>query len=171
MGATWTFREVSAAIIQGTTAATRTGNSVFLKSVDIYLRVYGNINMNNQGCLCRFVFIHDKEAKGAAFAITDIFTLDRVDAMQNQVQKSRFTLLRDQTCAMVVTAANAAANQSVGPITLIRWRIPLNKKVTYQDNTGAVTGVQKDNYVFGHTCSHATSGAVEFTYRLNFLDG
>ena len=76
-------------VAQGTTAITRLGRKILMKSV----LVQGTLtNSSGQG---RILIVYDRQANGAAPAATDVLTSNTIMAIQNLDNRDRFIILAD----------------------------------------------------------------------------
>lgn len=89
-------------IRQGSSAFTRIGNKVVIKSIDLKLMICCDDIAATAGVSCaRICLIYDRQPNGAAPAITDVFYSDPAGALTafsglNMRNKSRFSIIRDQ---------------------------------------------------------------------------
>lgn len=80
---------------QGTTAITRVGTRIYMKSVHIRMNLSVNVPTSASTAI-RCLVVYDKESNGAAPLATDILAQDTSCAANNLYRPGRFTTLMDE---------------------------------------------------------------------------
>lgn len=90
---------------QGTTASTRIGRRILMKSVECRFSVYAS----NQADTYRVALLYDKQANAAAPAFTDIYDVANPQSLRNISNKARFMVVHDFGLNFVAGDGSAAA--------------------------------------------------------------
>lgn len=101
------------------------------------------------GAMARIIVVHNKETLGALPTATSLFTYDDMCALRNQTLLPRFSIIRDGTHTMVVTATNAAVASAMGPRVMVHIKIWPNKVIDFTGNLATVAAQFKDDYCLG----------------------
>lgn len=150
-------------ITQGITDATRIGNNIRIKSV----KVIGNVSSDTVDT-GRIIIAWDKQANGAAPAVTDLLTTAHPLSHYNVdyvvgAGGSRFNILSDRRIAInpEITAAPHTRTYT------FNWKG--DKVVHYDGTAGAITDLVSNNLIF---CYLSTSGSVDFAanMRVKYTD-
>lgn len=130
---------------QGTTDQTRIGNKITIRNINIH----GYCNNDDQttvafaGSNIRVIVYLDKQANGAAAAVTDIVKTAALSSFRNMDQVDRFVILVDKVIFNPVECTNAlhTTNQ--------RHYWSVNKKcmipIHFSSTTGAIAEVRSNN--------------------------
>lgn len=135
----------------GTSASTRVGQSINIKSVQLALSFdiasyEGAINTAQ----IRVVLVMDSQANGAVPAETDIFeTTNNVNSMRKIGETHRFRVLLDRklVCNQPGLAYNGTAVESSSMHKVLKYYKKLNQKIYYNGTSGAVADVSQSNLV------------------------
>lgn len=159
-------------IKQGTGASDRLGNKIFLRAIHftITMAPLFGAGMTN-GCVCRVIVYHNKEAVGTLPSGITMFTLNNINSNRAVEYMPKLSVIRDFTHSMVTTAAVAASTPlSVGPMTIKKFSIYPNKLISFTSNTGAISDFLKDDYGFGICATDATGCSVIVNMQTIFSD-
>lgn len=160
-------------IPQGVTESTRVGRKCVIKSIHIRGVNYFNPGAGAVGTTTSYLYVMwDKQANGAAAAITDVFTSNVIStAMHNLANSQRFVVLKKirmnyQCTAGVTTAYNPVAKS---------WELfkKCNIPLEFSSTAGAITELRSNN-IFLMTGSDGNSDdtvACAATCRIRFSDG
>jgi len=120
-------------IAAGTTALTRVGNKVMMKSATIRLALALEGVLNNINA--RFMLVVDRQPNAATFAIASLLEAPTVESMPAIINKSRFKILWDH-----VVTANDFGGASVTKAFIKHFvKIPEECNLTtYFDGTAAI---------------------------------
>ncbi len=164
-------------IAQGVTESTRVGRVAFIKS--IFMREAFQITesavQTSGSDHVRTMIILDKQANGAAPAVSDIITAPSVAffGFNQLANKSRFKILYDKITTLRVYAAggNGTAIELVRTSAVRSWYKKFKNpiRIEFDDTTGAVTEIRSNNFV---VLSIAKQGIVKWdaAFRLRFTD-
>lgn len=159
-------------IPQGVTESTRVGRKCLIKSIKIQARlrlVPGASTNSSTGC--HLFLILDKQANGAAAAVTDVFTNTTVYlANRNLSNSSRFVILKKWR-KMLKTGAGVSAAYGTDS-QYIDFYKKCNIPLEFSSTTGAITEL-KSNNLFLIAASDAMDDNVDCdgSCRLRFSDG
>lgn len=161
--ATWYGGSVVSDLQQGTTASTRLGDRIEVRSLNF------NMAMGSaaaQSYLMRVVIFLDRHANGGGIpALTDVFTSDNIWAMYKTADRAvrgRFNILYDK----VFTFSTTTGYQ------FDKFFYDKPFKMEFLTSTGAIADWAK-NSLFIAACAHsmeAGAGSVEFSCKLRFTD-
>jgi len=158
-------------IPQGVTESTRVGRKATIKSIQLRmnLRAVPAAGATYANSTYLYVVL-DKQANGAAAAVTDIFTTNSLgEAMLNMANSSRFTILKkwvmDWNPAAGATGAyNNAARH-------IEWFHKCNIPLEYSSTTGALTELKSNNvFLVAGAAANDDTVSVAGAARLRFDD-
>lgn len=156
---------------QGTTDQTRVGNKITIRNINIH--AYSNnddqTTLAFAGSNIRVIVYLDKQANGAAAAVTDILNTAAITSFRNMDQVDRFVILVDKVVFNPVECANAlhTSNQ--------RHYWSVNKKcnipVHFSSTTGAITEVRSNNIGILYISDFASgNSAANGRARVKFTD-
>lgn len=163
---TWSTPLLLNGLSTGTTATTRVGRKITLKSV--YLRwtaALGAFTANSTG-IFRIVILYDKQANAAAPAATDIFEVNEMRSPNNLSNRDRF----------VVVADMMSEDLSVGNTLQLSGQCykKLNLETLYNSgNAGTIADIASGSLyaVAAHTGTFLTSSPTLSTYfRVRYTD-
>lgn len=146
---TWSSGILLNATVPGTTATTRIGRQITMKSLE--LRSTASLaSTSTQGGSCRLLIVYDKESKGAAPGITDILESDSFYSFKNLSNPQRFVTLVDH----VYDSLTSAGDFTVDFNTYRKMALPV------QYNTGSAGTVADINWgaVYAFACQNGTIG-------------
>jgi len=155
-------------LIPGSTATTRIGRKVILKSL---LMRYRGITATTSvgGCPVRMLMVYDKQANGVAPVLGDVLRANATYTSQSNLNnRNRFVILFDRTVQL-----NASGES--GSSRVINVRVNLrNKLVTFNGGTaGTVADISTGSiYIFsvGSVAPGATAGSTDGTARVRFTE-
>lgn len=161
---TWTINCLND-VAQGTSATTRLGRKILMKSV----LVQGTLtNTTAQG---RILIVYDRQTNGAAPAATDVLTSNTIMAVQNLDNRDRFIILadiwpyaQDETLCGEVSGAGSA-----GPMGYKRY-IKCNLETIYGGNAGSVADINSGGLFMMTNCNGGTVGGETGIQRTRFVD-
>ncbi len=138
-------------IPEGNGASERIGRTITIKSIGWRFKITFPTQTlgNSTNDVVRVILYLDKQANGAAAAITDILAADDFQAFNNLANKSRFRTLMDRTYDMNLTAGsgqNAADEYGEMGITDTLFK-RVNLKIEYATTaaTGALATIRSNN--------------------------
>jgi len=118
-GITWIFNSfiATAGIPQDVTVNGRIGDKIRVRAIEVTLKISPVLlAVGNNGSICRIIFYHNRRASGALPSGATIMNGNNILGHVNQEFNKQFTVIRDFTHSMVVTAFNGGVNGSVGPV-------------------------------------------------------
>lgn len=147
------------AIAQGDTNSTRTGNSIFVRKLDINLTLY---QANNVTSLVKVVIFRDKQQVGdTAPGFTDVYSSVAPTSMLTLTNLGRFDILYHRIISVDAVAGN--------PQKVLRINKVMRRHVRY--NGSASTDIQKGGLYIALVSDEATSTVTaDMTARLSFYD-
>lgn len=95
-------------VAQGTTANTRLGRRIRIRSITVRAALYKAATQTLETAL-RFVLVYDMQANGTAPLATDILQSDQIAGVMNLNNANRFKILMDKT-ACIGAVDNTAVN-------------------------------------------------------------
>lgn len=158
-------------LTQGTTANTRLGNKIFVRSIQIkgYMKCTGGAG-GAYGNVCRTVMFHDKQANGALPGATpSIFANDVVNSLRYPPGNPRYRILKDDVHRVFAFQATGGVADASVP-NVVNWYVPINHHVTYGGNLGTVADLTADNFGLGFIAQNAASCTYDYRIRVNFSD-
>jgi len=159
-------------IPQDNTTSGRNGRMVTLKSVEIR----GNIVITPAAAavlgsdIVRLLVVQDKQANGAAFAVTDVLASADWRAFPNLFNEGRFKILSDTLATLNVEAGVVAA--TIEAAHAFETKIKCNIPVEYDSTaaTGAIA-TQRSNSVAVIMIAHTNNlSTVEYIARVKYTD-
>jgi len=159
-------------IPQGVTESTRVGRKCVLKSIQgrwdiLYVPSSGATAVTTYA----IYLVLDKQANGAAAAMTDVFTSTAAtQALHNLSNSQRFVVLKKWVRKMVSPAGVTTAYNNV--IDHIDWYKRCNIPLEFSSTTGAITELRSNN-VFLMAGANNTDDAITVSgnVRVRFSDG
>lgn len=132
-------------IPQGVTDSTRVGRKCVIKSIQMkgQVRLVPAASATAADMVVIYVVL-DRQANGAAAAVTDVLTgTDVTISMLNLTNSQRFKILKKFTFALVSTAGvTTAYNNVVKPL---KWFKKCNIPLEFSGATGAITELRSNN--------------------------
>jgi len=159
-------------IPQDTTTSGRNGRKVTLKSIELR----GSIVITPAAAgvlgsdIVRMLVVQDKQANGAAFAVTDVLASADWKAYPNLFNEGRFKILSDTLTTMNVEAGVVAA--TVEAAHGFEIKVKCNIPVEYDSTatTGAIA-TQRSNSIAVLMIAHTNNlSTVEYTARVKYTD-
>lgn len=135
------------AMVQGLTAVTRIGKTVYPISIHLKmtLELPSSANNTEGSDIIRIIVYEDKQAnKLAVQAITDLLESAAYDSFRNLAQIKRFKFLRDKSFTL-----NALSVANPNPVQrVVNWNIMLKKpcRLEYVGNAGTVADMASCNF-------------------------
>lgn len=160
-------------IPQGVTESTRVGRTCQLKSIQFRAQVRYDPGTDTRGSTTAYILlVQDRQANGAAAAITDVMTgNDLATAMINMANSERFKIVRRWVVHLDAEAGVAAAYST--SVKDIDDYIKINTSVEFSSTTGAITEIKSNNYFLLASTGVVTTDdaiAVVGTCRMRFTD-
>lgn len=153
------------ALHQGATAATRIGRKVALRSILVRYSV-ALAPTSTGGSPARILIVYDKQANGAAPAITDILIGNDFHAPNNLNNSDRFITLFDEISEPISTQNNYSASK-------VLYR-KLGLETIYKDSdAGDITDIITGSiyaFVANNSAIGVATGAVASITRIRFND-
>lgn len=161
---------------QGVTESTRVGRKMVIKSLTMHgqmFTTYGVAASANSTGTTSVYLVLDKQANGAAAAITDIFTSNVVPtSVRNMAYSERFVILKKWEHAWYPSAGVSAAFADTSRV--IKFYKKLEIPVEFSSTTGAITEIKSNNLFLcgGASGNGAIDDTVTFaaTCRIRFSD-
>lgn len=157
---TWSFASALAGIQQGTAISNRIANKIRVKWIDIQVACVGTTSVPVSGSQARFILYHNKEAVGAVPSATSMFTANTFYSLQNPNTTARYAIMREKICDCYPITTSAG---STAPRHFFRWRVYLNKIITFQSNAADITDILKDDYGLGYVAVNGTAGTEQMS--------
>jgi len=151
-------------IPQGTTDNTRIGQKINLKRIRIKFNAILTANTVT-GERIRIILWKDKQANGAAPAVTDILTNADIDSFINMDNTERFEIIKDRTFIIQPQSGTAGSACLATPF-MWRFNHKANTRIDYSSTAGAITELRSVNYgllLLGDTAS-TVSGRARVTF-------
>lgn len=140
-------------LAQGTTASTRIGRRVQMKSVEIKMAIAALATATTQ--TVRFALVLDKQANAAAPAFTDIYDSADPRALRNISNKARFWVLYDSGLMPIVGSSAALLDNSYRTLEFYKR---INIPVQYNAGTAGTVGDIQTNALYWVSIGSVASG-------------
>ena len=148
-------------VAQGTTAITRIGRKILMKSV----LVQGLAT--NTGNSARVLIVYDRQPNGALPAATDVLTSNTIMAAQNLDNRDRFLILADiMPYDQVENISNPSANSGFG----YKRYIKCNLETIYSGNAGTIADIMSGSLIMMTNCNAGTLTGETGIQRVRFVD-
>ncbi len=164
-------------IAQGVTESERVGRKCTITNINVrYTIVLPEIDAAatpGPGDVCRVIFFVDKQANGAAAAVTDILETADYQSFNNLSNSSRFRVLMDRSHALSYTsmASDGAALVSNADITEeYSFYKECSIPIEFSSTTGAIGEIRSNNIAMMVISRTAATGFFS-KWRLRFTDG
>jgi len=160
-------------IPQGVTESTRVGRQCTVKSLQVRYTITYTPAADTVGAANAWVYlVLDKQANGAAAAVTDVMTsTDFNVALLNLANSQRFKIIRRWSHSM---QSGAGVSGAFGKdLKTVDEFIKTNKTLEFSSTTGAITELKSYNYFLMAGCSGAAVDdevSVTGAVRLRFTD-
>lgn len=157
-------------LIQGTTAISRIGNKIRMKTLDINLRIY----TAQKSRLVRYMIVLDTQPKGAAPTLSNIledltyWVGPNVLSQRQKKSIERFVILKNKSFVINdVVTTSGQQNE-----TLHHENLKLNIGVDYGlANTGAIADISVNSIYLVSVSTDASTGVVmDYASRIRFTD-
>lgn len=162
-------------IPQGDTQSTRDGRLAIIKSVQFRGYVTGPTTASLTLSPLMYVWvILDKQANGAAAAVTDVFTSTSAASMLLNLNNSgRFRILHKEVISPAGEGLNLGTAASTSYNRAVEFFLPnLNIKMDWDSTTGAITEIKSNNiFIIAGTTGGGVDDEYTFTgnARLRFV--
>lgn len=161
---TWNAPILLNGVATGDDGVSRDGRKVLFKKI-LVKALHKVANTSNGTSMFRFVIVYDKQANGAAPAITDVFTEDYFLTTNNLGNVDRFVILKDWiTKPMTVDGPEATAETKSKSTQM---------ETLYSGTTNAITSISS-GAIWLFCCSAGTettaAPTTQMRIRLRFID-
>lgn len=159
--ATWTINCLND-VVQGTTATTRIGRKILMKSINIQ-----GVVATSTGNAARILIVYDKQSNGALPAATDVLTSNTLMAMQNLDNRDRFIILADiLPYEQEENISNPSASSGFG------WKryIKCNLETIYNGTLGTIADITTGSLLIMTNINGATITGETGMQRVRFVD-
>lgn len=176
---TWQYMSFLANIVQGTTqtASVRIGNKIFVKYIDVITYMLPTITATKvQGSICRTAVVHRKECNNTAIGVGDVWLVPGPSAVaifsqRNTSKMPAFAVSRDTMETFVPTAATGVNTVvAMAPVSVRKFRIKVNKTISYSASSPNVTDLVKDDYGIMCCAQDAVSCSMDVYWKVVFTD-
>lgn len=156
----------------GSTATTRVGLKVLVKRINFTVTMTplfpGGMT---DGCFCRFVVYHNKDANGAVPTGTTMFLTDTVGSNRAVEYFPKLSLVKDFGHTMVAYSAVVASTPlSVGPVKMFKFSIFPNKVIEFTADTGVIASVLNNDYGIGVCATESAACNIVCNSQVIFTD-
>ena len=149
-------------VAQGTTAITRIGRKILMKSILVQ-----GILATNTGNNARVLIVYDRQPNGALPAATDVLTSNTIMAVQNLDNRDRFLILADiMPYDQVENISNPSANSGFG----YKRYIKCNLETIYSGNAGTIADIMSGSLIMMTNCNAGTLTGETGIQRVRFVD-
>lgn len=158
---TWTINTLNDCA-QGTTATTRIGRKILMKSINIQ-----GVVATSTGNTARILIVYDKQPNGAVPLATDVLTSNTLMAMQNLDNRDRFIILADIfPYDQEENIANPSASSGFG------WKryIKCNLETIYNGTLGTIADITTGSLLIMTNINGATITGETGMQRVRFVD-
>lgn len=156
-----------ALISQGTSQSQRIGRMCKIKSVQFHGTVDLNGGTTPSGDVVQMILVLDKQANGAAAAVTDVFTSTDIGAaLVNMANSSRFVILLRKKMALQPFGVSTTGNAMKAITFYHRCNIPME----YSSTTGAITEIKSNNLFWILGSTYTSTCTLEGQTRVRFSD-
>ncbi len=158
-------------IPQGVTESTRIGRKAFIKSIQIRAKMLYTPGASAIGTdNCDLYLVLDKQANGAAAAITDVFDSATLQgAMLNLANSGRFQIIRHWP--MVFASAAGVSGAYARQAKQFNFYKKCNIPVEFSSTTGAITEIRSNNlFLCAGSGTEDDLVSVGGTCRLRYTD-
>jgi len=157
---------------QGTTASTRIGRRIAMKSIEFKFRVLSDTTTT--ATVTRFAIVLDKQANAAAPAFTDIYDSADPGALRNISNKARFWVLWDSGLSPLIGNTATAGQQTDSSLKVFENYKRINIPVQYNAGTAGTVGDIQTNALYfvsiGSTVSGTSDAILSGNFRVRYDD-
>ena len=146
-------------LAQGTTASTRIGRRIQMKSVEARMFVFSDTL--TLGCVTRFALVLDKQANAAAPAFTDIYDSASSIALRNISNKARFWVLWDSGLLPIIGNVTTAGQGTDSSYKVMEFYKRINIPVQYNAGTAGTVGDIQTNALYFVAIGDTASGTAD----------
>jgi len=156
---------------QGTTASTRIGRRINMKSVELRLRM--NTQATTSSTTVRYALVYDKQANAVAPAFTDIYDSATPTALRNISNKARFWVLYDSGLVNL-SGASGGTSQTDSTRQSLECYKKINLPVQYNAGVAGTVGDIQTGALYwvaiGDVASGTASAVSVGTARIRYSD-
>lgn len=180
---TWKIYSITNQISQGTTSASRMGNKIFVKYIQLSINFVNDGDNNLNGSTCRYGVWIDKNKAATHPSATDMFAsgtdsaTPAYNSCKNFVNRTRFQTKLDRAHLFVTTARSGSTSTDFTflPGGVVQHYIPINKWVSYNGTGSTFLHTNSDNMagnniILAICASAANCCVVNVFYRVVFFD-
>lgn len=150
----------------GTSASTRIGRQVILRSVQVRGAIQVTLTTGIRQQI-RVMLVYDRQSNGVTAGITDVLNASDVASMKNLSNKRRFKVMMDKF--ILLSAADLAGEQQV-----LDFYRRLRHPVMFNDgNAGDISDIESGALyliMFGEVASGATDANMYFSCRVRYTE-
>ena len=159
-------------IAQGAAVTQRVGKKVVLKGLQCRGNLQNGSTANSNDVA--FMIVYDKRPTGALPAVTDILTAATSQAMNNDANAGRFSIIKRYD-DILIGNLTAAANYTEAAVKSCDWWLDLKSKpVVYKAaGTGAIGDIEEGALYLvtvGQVAAGTAAAAMRVAFRLRFVD-
>lgn len=169
--------QVGANIAKGDNAGNRTGDTIDVKSLHIHGHAFNYNTSPFQSGMIRMLVVKvkfpwetitdDFFASDSAAAVPNNFTTNQRGAMTRQLNPNKFMVVWDKTIPLPVWndqdhSMERRKNTAIGGIQYFSYRIPLNKRVKFEDGGTAASDIMPAYKVIWWVVSNYHNPAADF---------
>lgn len=168
----WQFGSYLDGITQGTTASSRIGHRIFVKAINVSVifEVTPSL-MGATNCNCEVISYHNKVTNGVLITQPEVWEANEVGSIRNHNYRRKVTLDK-----YILTKHEVSGSASAGNATLsngrqvVRFSIYPKKVIAFEDNTGTITGIMRDDFGWGIACTDTNCISAYFRYEVIYTD-
>lgn len=161
------------AMLQGTTASTRIGNKVVIKT----FQLRGELVVPNDAPAntVRLILLWDSQPNGALPALTDVLTATDGKSFMNLANRDRFWVLKDWQMNVGPSTNLVLAAGAAPPLTkTFNWYVKVNRETVYNGNAGTIGDIRTGALLLlgcgSHTAASALYSTLDGTVRVRYTD-
>lgn len=168
---TWVFKSalVESNILQGVTASTRTGNKIYVHSIEWFICCTPIVTMPTSGTQLRLFTYHNKDTNGVLATGVQVFNTDSIITLRNTDFKQKYVLSNEHMMSFVPTATNAATVSAVGPVQCVRIMQYVKKNIQFTATTANIADLLTDDYGLCYCAGNWSPVAINIAYKAKIL--
>lgn len=154
-------------LVSGTTATTRIGTNITIRSIEARLHDYVNIATGDSQ-LHRIIFVIDRQTNGLGAAVADVITGGVYNGVRNLSNRKRFKIIIDKT--IVLSQFGQSGEDSFRHI-YYKFKRPL--KTEYNTGVAGTVADISTNGVYMFVMGNKTGGGggfIKYDLRLRYTD-
>lgn len=175
---TWSFTSFLPGIVQGTTSSTRIGHQIYVRRIDIMIRIEPSAShMATGGSVgsdfCRLVLYRNRQTNGSLPSYGILFNHDTYNSLRNVPNIRRVSILRDYMHSMQrlgLTDTGSPPVVSASGHTVFQWTIYPRRRIQYTSNAGDITSILSNDYGIGVSASSNNCCYFQVSYQVWFND-